>query len=113
MKIGEKIRERRIELGLTQDELAQKLGYKSRSSVNKVELANDLTLKTVRMYAQALNLDVGYLMGWDEQTFSSDNAHMISQIRNDVELTDALKVYFSLPKDKKKYVCDLIKMLSN
>ena len=33
----ERIRRRREELGLSQDELAKKLGYKSRSSINKIE----------------------------------------------------------------------------
>lgn len=37
MTIGDRIRKRREELGLTQEELAKKLGYASRSSVNKVE----------------------------------------------------------------------------
>ena len=34
---GDRIRARRIELGLTQDELAERLGYASKTSVNKVE----------------------------------------------------------------------------
>lgn len=36
--IGERIKARRLELGLTQEELAKKMGYTSRSTVNKVEL---------------------------------------------------------------------------
>ena len=67
MTIGERIKERRIELGMTQEELALKLGYKSRSSVNKVELSSDVTLKTIRAYAKALDVDAAYLMGWDGQ----------------------------------------------
>ena len=35
--IGDRIKSRREELGLTQDDLALKLGYKSRSSINKIE----------------------------------------------------------------------------
>ena len=37
MTIGERIKLRREELQMTQEELAQKLGYKSRSSINKIE----------------------------------------------------------------------------
>lgn len=66
MTVGERIKQRRLELGWTQEELALKLGCKSRSSVNKVELSNDLTLKTVRAYANALGVDATYLMGWKE-----------------------------------------------
>ncbi len=67
MTVGERIKQRRLELGWTQEELATKLGCKSRSSVNKVELSNDLTLKTVRAYANALGVDATYLMGWEEK----------------------------------------------
>jgi transcriptional regulator with XRE-family HTH domain len=35
--IGKKIRERRLELGLTQEELAHRMGYKSKSTINKIE----------------------------------------------------------------------------
>ena len=38
MEVGELIKKRRIELGMSQDELARKVGYKSRSSVNKIEI---------------------------------------------------------------------------
>lgn len=44
MNIGERI------LGLTQEELAKKLGYKSRSSVNKVETSRELSNKKVRLF---------------------------------------------------------------
>lgn len=38
MAIGDRIKRRREELGLSQEELAKKVGYKSRSSVNKIEV---------------------------------------------------------------------------
>jgi len=37
MEIGDRIRQKRIQLGLSQDELAQKAGYKNRSSIHKME----------------------------------------------------------------------------
>ena len=49
MSTGDRIRARREQLGMTQDELAHKLGYKSRSSVNKIELGKqELTQKKLR-----------------------------------------------------------------
>ena len=67
MNIGERIRNRREELGLTQEELAKKLGYKSRSSVNKVETSMELSNKKVRLYAGALDTTPAYLMGWTSE----------------------------------------------
>lgn len=37
MDIGERIKKRREELGLSQSELARKVGYTSRSTINKIE----------------------------------------------------------------------------
>ena len=65
MTIGERIRERRIELGMTQEELAKKAGYKSRSSINKIELSRDLPLKKIAQVAQALSISPSELAGWD------------------------------------------------
>ena len=65
--IGERIRKRREELGLTQDELAKKLGYANRSSVNKVETSRELSNKKVYEYAKALETTPAYIMGWEEK----------------------------------------------
>ena len=67
--IGIRIKTRREELGLSQEELAKRLGYKSRSSINKIELGkNDITQHKVVAFAKALNTTTAYLMGWvDEQ----------------------------------------------
>lgn len=67
MTIGERIRKRREELGYTQDELAKKLGYKSRSSVNKVEMSREIPMKKVKVYADILDMSVPSLMGWEEK----------------------------------------------
>jgi transcriptional regulator with XRE-family HTH domain len=72
MNVGEKIKQRRLELGLSQDELAKKVGYKSRSSINKIELSRDLPLKKVELMAKALDTTPGYLMGWTEVDYKFD-----------------------------------------
>lgn len=77
MNIGDRIRSRREEPGLTQEELAKKSGYKSRSSVNKVETSRELSNKKVRRYAEALDCSPAYLMGWEE---NSDSTFKISNI---------------------------------
>lgn len=67
MTLSDRIRARRIELDMSQDELAQKLGYKSRSSINKLEAGlQDLPLSKVEEIASILDTTPGYLMGWDD-----------------------------------------------
>lgn len=67
MTVGERIRQRRIELGMSQQELAEAVGYHSRSSINKIELSRILPLKKVERVAEALKCSPTYLMGWDDE----------------------------------------------
>ena len=67
-KIGTRIMERRQQLGLTQEELAFRMGYKTKSAINKIELGiNDVSQSKVVKFAEALHTSVAYLMGWDEE----------------------------------------------
>ena len=73
MTIGERIRIRRKELGLTQEDLAKKLGNKSRASVCTVEKdKEDLTTTRIRQYADALECTPAYLMGWEDEDIMED-----------------------------------------
>jgi len=66
MDLYKRIKQRREELGMSQDELAKKLGYKSRSTIAKIEKGeNDITQSKIAAFAKALNTTPSYLMGWD------------------------------------------------
>lgn len=65
--IGEKIKEARIKKGLSQTELAEQLGYKSRSSINKIEVAGrDIPRSQIVKIAKILDVTPAYLMGWED-----------------------------------------------
>lgn len=64
-EIGKRIRSRREELGMTQEELASKLGYKSKTTIAKIENGtNDIVQSKVIDFAQVLDTTPAYLMGW-------------------------------------------------
>ena len=66
--IGNRIKDRRIELGMSQDELAEKMGYKSRSTIAKIEKGvNDVVQSNIVKFSEVLKTDVSYLMGWQER----------------------------------------------
>ena len=66
--VGERIKEKRIELGWSQQELAKKAGYSDKTAISKIEHAgNDITLKQVKRLAKALNADPMELMGWEHK----------------------------------------------
>lgn len=68
MKIGTRVKNRRLELDMTQDELAQRLGYSDKSSISRIENSSKLTLNRVQLLADALNVSPSYLMGWEDET---------------------------------------------
>lgn len=64
-EIGEKIKEKREKMNLSQEQLAEKLGYKSKTSIHKVEQGmTDLPQSKIIEFAKALNTTPAYLMGW-------------------------------------------------
>lgn len=64
MELYKNIRNRRIELGLTQAELAKKIGYRSISTIAKIERGiNDIPQSKIKAFADALNTTPGELMG--------------------------------------------------
>jgi len=67
MTIGERIKQRRLELGLTQLELAHKMGLTSKTTICKAETSDfNPTTDRVREFAKALDCTPAYLMGWEE-----------------------------------------------
>ena len=107
MTIGERIKARRIELGLSQEELATKVGYKSRSSINKIELSRKLPIDKVEKMALALDCQPEYLMGWadlsgnpiSQPTITSKIGSIISE--NDTNFDKLAEIYLSIPPDKR------------
>lgn len=67
MTIGERIKKRRIELGMTQQELAEKIGYNSKTAISKIEMdERDLRQTKIKPIADALETTVEYIMGWED-----------------------------------------------
>lgn len=66
-KIGAQIKARRQQLGLTLEQLAQKMGYKDKSSISKIENGKaDIPQEKVEHFARVLDTSVSYLMGESE-----------------------------------------------
>lgn len=64
--LSTRVRLRREQLGLSQQELAQRMGYRSRSSITKLEKGiNDLPQSKVEELAQALETTPAALLGLD------------------------------------------------
>ena len=72
MELYQRIKARREELGMSQNELAKRLGYKDRSTIAKIEAGvNDITQTKIEAFAKALNTTASDLMGWEESQLAS------------------------------------------
>lgn len=99
MNIGQRIKLKREELNMTQEELARKTGYKSRSSINKIEGdGRSLPQSKILSFAQALNTTPSYLMGWE-------NAEVTEEVENNITIIDP--VY---PRDETKLLGEFRKL---
>lgn len=66
MSLGQNIRMYRERLGLSQEDLAKRLGYKDRSTIAKIESnVNDITQSKIIAIADALDTTPAALMGWE------------------------------------------------
>lgn len=102
MTVGERIKEFRINLGLTQDELAKKIGYKSRATVNKIESGErEITQSMIKKFADALHVSPSVIMGWEDFPEKTEvanipietveTASMIHEAENTEEIIDIVE----------------------
>ena len=98
--INQRIRERREELDMSQDELAKKMGYKSRSTINKIELGiNDITQSKIIAFAKALHTTPAYLMGWEEEQKNNDIlADIVIELRANTAFRELVETIYNLEK---------------
>lgn len=63
------IRRRREELGMSQDTLARRVGYTSRSTIARIENGEiDIPQSKILAFAEALRTTPAELMGWTEES---------------------------------------------
>lgn len=74
MTVGERIKERRKELGITADTIAEKLGV-SRSTIFRYEKGDieKLPVDVLEPIATILHTTPAYLMGWDDDPTDYDD----------------------------------------
>lgn len=86
MTMGDRIKNRRTELGMTQQELAVKMGFKTRSHISLLEQGNrNIPISKIKNLANALEVSPEYLMGWEdnmETTTTNTGNHNTTNTNN-------------------------------
>jgi len=110
-EIGERIKIKRESLGITQEELAQKLGYKNKSTIAKIESGkNDIVQSKVVDFANALETTIAYLMGWKDES-SSDLSEHTYHLRSKEELL--LTDFRTLNEQGQDYILQTMDMVKD
>ena len=79
MTVGQRIKLKREEKGLSQLDLARKVGYETKGSISMIEAGKrDISLDKVREIAKALDVTPHWLMGWSDSPL---------EIKTDLEIT--------------------------
>ena len=108
--VGENILLMRKRLGWTQEELASKMGYKSKSTINKIELGiNDIPQSKIVKFADVLGTTPAHLMGWDdeEENFSPEEPKLSEGERM------LLDLFRRVPEDQQQLVLGMIRAALN
>lgn len=122
--VGENILQMRKKLDWTQEELAIRMGYKSKSTINKIEMGiNDIPQSKIVQFAEVLGTTPAHLMGWDEDNNNSPTEadltegekmwlELYRRASDDtrVALTKMMCSFEKIPTDKQQLVLDLIRV---
>lgn len=91
LEFGNRIKQLRLERDMSQDELAKRSGYGSRSTINKIELGiNDIPQSKIKAIAEALNVSIGELFCWDEMDATHDTKQLQLEVEQ-IELDSAIE----------------------
>lgn len=91
--LSKRIKERRLQLNMTQEELAQKVGYKTKGAISRIEKGErDISQTQISDFAKALNTSESYLMGWTDDVFDNSlpgqNLGLITLSQDEQDLLD-------------------------
>ena len=95
-EVYKNIKKRRLELGMTQSELARLSGYENRSSIARIERGDhDLPQSKIEDIARALRVTPSYLMGWEDEEVATLTAMQEEAMGKFFQLTEENQIIIS------------------
>ena len=115
MTIGDRIRQRRNELGWSQRDLASKMGYNNNSTITRIEGGKvDIPQSRIVQFANVLGVSAGYLMGWvNEETHEKNDTitDAVVRMRSDDEFLSVVGGLLTLDAEQMSAVKQLLLVL--
>jgi transcriptional regulator with XRE-family HTH domain len=106
MSVGQRIKQRRKELGMSADELGNRLG-KDRSTIYRYEKGDieNLPLDILEPIAEVLRCTPQYLMGWEQVQKKNDTlSDIILKMNGDDELLSMVETLSKLTIEQREAV---------
>lgn len=126
--VGKNILRLRKEMGMTQEELAKRMGYTSKSSINKIEMGkSDIPQSKIAKFAEVLGTTPAHLMGWEDErtrfTHSMENYSIATSILTNTNSPDQiiltegermlLDLFRRIPEENQAMVLEMIRVAVN
>ena len=113
--VGKRVRHRRWLVGMTQQQLAEKVGIKFQQ-IQKYETgANRVSASRLWDISEVLDVPVSFFIeGLDvEQAAVAKEERMPSDLMGDKEAMELIRSYYSIPENQRKRLFDLARVLSD
>ena len=101
MSIGARIKAKRLELGWTTRELADRMGYANQSAISRVERGEiDLQQSRISQFSRVLGVTPGYLMGWEVEP--EEAGAVAAKVLRSAETFQMMQDYFNMSEEDKR-----------
>ncbi|SFQ95278.1 helix-turn-helix domain-containing protein [Poseidonocella sedimentorum] len=114
--VGKRIRHRRWLVGMTQQQLAEKVGIKFQQ-IQKYETgANRVSASRLWDIAEALEVDVRFFfdgIGDAQEPAEIEATSVPADLMGDKEALDLVRSYYSIPEEQRRRLFDLARVLSD
>jgi transcriptional regulator with XRE-family HTH domain len=113
--VGKRVRHRRWLTGMTQQQLAEKVGIKFQQ-IQKYETgANRVSASRLWDIADALDVPVNFFFEGLEEAHSeqSQKSALPADLMGDKEALDLIRSYYAIPENQRRRLFDLARVLSD
>lgn len=112
--VGKRIRHRRWLIGMTQQQLAEKVGIKFQQ-IQKYETgANRVSASRLWDISDALEVQVSFFFeGLQEEQHSTEGGKVPDDLMTDKEALDLVRSYYAIPENQRRRLFELARVLSD
>ncbi|OIQ24615.1 MAG: transcriptional regulator [Alphaproteobacteria bacterium MedPE-SWcel] len=113
--VGKRVRHRRWLIGMTQQQLAEKVGIKFQQ-IQKYETgANRVSASRLWDISDALGVNVSFFFEGlqEEDKIAADKARVPADLMGDKEALDLVRSYYAIPENQRRRLFELARVLSD